>query len=707
MPKITELIIARRPKLPKMWAITSDDDLVLDAAYRAAELSKAGRRRIAIMVNRVRTAREIFGQLSAAPDATGFDLVLLTGRLRPLDRDELIAKWSPVLRSGSEIDPKRKPVIVVTTQCLEVGADFSFDALITECASLDALRQRFGRLARLGDPADAPGVILIRKGDIAPRKPDRVYGDALPRTWEWLTANDRTTIEMGIDALEPQLPANSAPFCAPQRNAPILLPAYLDLLCQTGPRPVVEPDISLFLHGLPGEEEQPSADVRVLWRNELAEQPELEPDLWEKSVGAMAPLSGESLSLPIWELRATLKGHQSEEDSGDIMAVPAPQDRTPRKNRASAETGEAFVLFRGGKVLGHFVDPEAIRPGDAVILSAKSATFAALVPQASLPPDVYEQVYTVAREVARVRVNVINADDTAGSLNELIETRGNDAFGRLMGQLRQTRAGKAESELISKLARGFGNPRTIEFANGRFLLTGKIKPQPVDIWAAEQEDEDALLVGAGGNHASLVQHTTDVIRDTTHLCESLRCESGIADAASLAAKLHDLGKADPRFQYVLHRRPWRGGGLRAKSDPPRLPPKQAGLLRELAGLPRGFRHEMLSLQIAEAHLAEHDGAISELIRHLIASHHGHARPFAPVVSDSESVAVAVSVGETTVSLSVTDLRLATPHRLDSGVAERFWRLTRRYGWWGLAYLESLIRSADQHASAMAEAGNEI
>ena len=119
-------------------------------------------------------------------------------------------------------------------------------------------------------------------------------------------------------------------------------------------------------------------------------------------------------------------------------------------------------------------------------------------------------------------------------------------------------------------------------------------------------------------------------------------------------------------------------------------------------LPPGFRHEMLSMQIVENFYDQlvPDGAVDrDLLLHLLGSHHGHNRPFAPVVideTDDETRSVEVS------GIAITpEQRRSWPpaHRLDSGVAERFWDLTRKHGWWGLAWLESILRLADQQASA--------
>ena len=99
---------------------------------------------------------------------------------------------------------------------------------------------------------------------------------------------------------------------------------------------------------------------------------------------------------------------------------------------------------------------------------------------------------------------------------------------------------------------------------------------------------------------------------------------------------------------------------------------------------------MLSVQ-----LAQKLGVNNDLSLHLIAAHHGYARPFAPPVLDGDPPPVDVQGA----GLSKEE-RISTPaHRLDSGIAERFWSLTREYGWWGLAFLETILRLADWQASA--------
>ena len=88
------------------------------------------------------------------------------------------------------------------------------------------------------------------------------------------------------------------------------------------------------------------------------------------------------------------------------------------------------------------------------------------------------------------------------------------------------------------------------------------------------------------------------------------------------------------------------------------------------------------LQAYSIELQAFPSGIQELILHLVAAHHGYARPFVPAefVFDPEP--------------KNTDVR-----QIADEVPGRFERLQRQYGRWGLAYLESLIRAADYAASA--------
>jgi len=93
----------------------------------------------------------------------------------------------------------------------------------------------------------------------------------------------------------------------------------------------------------------------------------------------------------------------------------------------------------------------------------------------------------------------------------------------------------------------------------------------------------------------------------------------------------------------------------------------------------------------------------DLVLYLVASHHGHCRPFAPVTVDAHPIEVVLSNHKSTAfgridfgpTSSKHDL-----HRLDSPLADRFWRLVEKYGWQELCWLEAILRLADHRASEL-------
>jgi CRISPR-associated endonuclease/helicase Cas3 len=172
-------------------------------------------------------------------------------------------------------------------------------------------------------------------------------------------------------------------------------------------------------------------------------------------------------------------------------------------------------------------------------------------------------------------------------------------------------------------------------------------------------------------------HTAAIERIARDLVAKLGLHDLEASAVGFAAKWHDLGKRRDLWQRSIGNRGYPERVL-AKSGP------------SSQGFRCQYRHEFGSL-IDIANLAEFlclSPDTQDLVQHLIAAHHGRARPHFPLdeVFDSEC-ASEQQVAETACE-----------------VPRRFARLQRKYGRWGLAYLESLVRAADALASQELEPG---
>lgn len=679
-----------------------------------------GKVRVAVMVNRVKTAREIDRLLR---DRFGDEVtvILLTGRIRPLERDSLVERWTRFLRAGDPDLPDR-PIILVATQCLEVGADFSFDALVTEAASIDALRQRFGRLNRMGDAQEPLATILIRDATTKGGQEDPIYGNAIEATWRFLSEQATTItragksvsqVDFGVVSLDKCLSEvdDRAGLLAPVLQAPVLLPAHLDLLCQTAPVPAVLPDVQLFLHGSSGMPE-----AQVVWRADLSEA---NKGSWAEIVALCPPQSGEMLSVPLYRLNNWLAAGEVEQDAeGDVEGAGGSADGATSDFVIEHMTARSALAWRGRDKSRVCTGANDIAANDVVVVPASYAMgeLGQYAPDRAMGKhalDLWEPSRLARGASAALR---LNADVLAPwldcmPLRDLVSLAADpdtdpadlsQAFESVLEeQPVDTDHPQNLPEWLRDLLRAVSHGEVKRYPAGGLVMfsrqAGAKAKDERDLFA---DDDD--LRSESEEDLSLQAHTERVISATNKMASRCLPEQYV-DALRKAAFWHDTGKLDERFQLLLHEgnelAALRGDPL-AKSRQMPTSPIQRRLIRRASGLPDNFRHEMLSLQLAEIQQADGSlGDLDDLVFHLIASHHGHARPFAPISIDPHPPAVTGMLNGVDINLAdEARKRLDSPHSLASGVSDRFWRLTREFGWWGLAYLEAVMRLADWYGS---------
>lgn len=202
------------------------------------------------------------------------------------------------------------------------------------------------------------------------------------------------------------------------------------------------------------------------------------------------------------------------------------------------------------------------------------------------------------------------------------------------------------------------------------------EPQDVLRFLVRRAATDEAGAAGQARPYPLDQHNTDAGGIATEMVTRLKLPADEAAAVVAAAGAHDLGKDRDTWQRSIGNGPPK---QRLAKSGHRRPPEQV----------THYRHEFGSLLDVENYPAFQDLSpeMRKLALHLIAAHHGRGRPHFPTTEafDPEPKG--------------RDVR-----GMAASVPQRFARLQRKYGRWGLAYLESLVRAADVLASKKAEGG---
>lgn len=582
----------------------------------------------------------------------GKDAVMLTGTLRGFERDILTCTAPPAgtdaggaaaprargrqrppgaaaLRRGEVFgrfarppaDGVRMQCYLVSTSAGEVGADFDADDMVSDIAPVDSLVQRLGRVNRSGGRASR---VVVVYSNNAIRK-----NKFIPRQLEATLGLLRDLTGGGTFDASPRnlaaIPAaRTADALTPPPDTQPLTRDIVDMWAMTSLYEEYAPRPAVH-HWLRGHDPRPIPETYVAWRDDVG-------DLAKHNADVIGGILDKYPLLP----------HELARDS----------------------------TFNVKKVLGKIASDH---PRAMVIVRKYDSTITA------------KTIGEIARADSDLRYSTlllpcnIGGLDGAGALGsgtDRVRDVADDARYKERSRIRVRIASDGRTTLDGEhdgLAGGDELDAWTGAHPGMNLVGAIVTDLHEDDYDAPVEELRYYVAKPDSPYSAstrpqLLSDHHDAVREAAEsIVRGLGLSDDLADAVVRAAEHHDLGKSHRHWQACMH---CHGSEIFAKTTSRRRP-------LDLGG----FRHEFESVrQIADA-LGGHRER--DLVLHLIAAHHGWARPcFRP-----------------NASIDATD----EDHRL---VMARYASLQKRFGPWGLAWLEGLLRGADWRASELHGGGKE-
>jgi len=573
---------------------------------------------------------------------------LFTGARRGFERKAAVEMLEALGFVPGKASHHEGATFLVATSAAEVGVDLDADDMVGDAVPFERQVQRLGRVNRRGDGAAqvliVPSPAVEPKDAKAPTAQEHLSrvaenATALLATLPVLDAGGHDASPQALRRLREEHGDAVTDASTPAPLRPAVDRALVDAWSMTSLREHTgRPEIDPWLRGWTDDEPQ----TRVVWRarlpvceTESGDTGDYATDRAEAFFADAPPQAVEELETETGTVKAWLLKR---------AAVFARDVRADAKRPDPAHRPVAFALERSGKLRAQWNAGEI----DGFDAKAKDR---------------------LGKDLAGVTLVV---DAALGGLSSVGYLDAAEGAPPMTGDGADSVGFDLPFSVALRTVHDADAPVTRRRPPRDAFVTKRDQEGRAEEWLVIERTEfgdapaDELSRARRANQ-TLAEHTGWVVEEAERLAARLGLTPAETALLVLAARLHDSGKADGKWQRAMGA-PEDGGPFAKIGTRP-------------IGSLDGYRHEFGSVLDASVHpeVAALSADDRDFVLHLIAAHHGHARPLLSAAGCGRGPEQAFA-GE------VADIAL------------RFARLQRRFGPWRLAWWEMLLRAADQRAS---------